>query len=764
VIVGRYPGGTWNWHTQPLDIAVDERLSGFAEAPDRNLVAAVAESAGAVAARFDPTRRRAENRAVPFQGGCWALRVVGALAALVSLGAACTSHGAASVRGGAGGLAFDAGGDGPGAVIGDPDRSRDAAAGGGGNGGTAGSTAGGTPGTGGSAGDASGAGDGGLPAPAEIHACRLLGIGHTLSMDLSPDGKLAAYGSAEGGITLIGVADFVARRTITAHPGNVTAVAFSSDSTKIASADADGNVAMWKVADGSPVWSAAALDGRVEALALSASGPLWALTAGGLSAIDVATGTHGAAAAAVGAGAAAFAVSPDGHTIALGDTDGDVRLLDARDLSLTASIAAAHAGGVTALRISGDGRKLVTGGADGTTALWDLQGNLVARVSQPKQPATSVDVNSDGSLLSAGGVAPAVVMAFKPDGTPVASYGVFPSYTRLSFDGKYLVSMTGISRADRNSLDTTKLDARAWDDSYSAAAFSPDGRYVAESVYDNVRLWDTTTGEMVRVLDSTPPITSPATAIAFSPDGATLARNDYNHNLYVFRTADSALLAQYTGVTGSDSVVYSPDGQWLATPGVAHVLLWHVSDGSIGPTGFVGSGGSGPTAVAFAPDGRALAVGDRSGNVVLWSFPEGVALAQFAALARTVQRIAFSPDGTRLAVSDHDDPPKLFARDGTELPLWPEALTASFAFSFDGAYLATVVRGPSPTFPITVRKEENDVLLSVPSTGAAVAHHLWTTDIGFNQSDDSLLALVAFAPHDHRLLIATGLGAVICLP
>ncbi len=39
VIVGRYAGGTWSWHNQALDIAVDERLSGFAEAPDGNLVA-----------------------------------------------------------------------------------------------------------------------------------------------------------------------------------------------------------------------------------------------------------------------------------------------------------------------------------------------------------------------------------------------------------------------------------------------------------------------------------------------------------------------------------------------------------------------------------------------------------------------------------------------------------------------------------------------------------------------------------------------------
>ena len=39
VIVGRLSGGAWSWHTQPLDITVDERLGGFVAAPDGSLVA-----------------------------------------------------------------------------------------------------------------------------------------------------------------------------------------------------------------------------------------------------------------------------------------------------------------------------------------------------------------------------------------------------------------------------------------------------------------------------------------------------------------------------------------------------------------------------------------------------------------------------------------------------------------------------------------------------------------------------------------------------
>jgi hypothetical protein len=129
-----------------------------------------------------------------------------------------------------------------------------------------------------------------------ITPCRLLGLGNPISMDVSPDGTLVAFGSVEGGVTLLGVSDFVAQRTITAHSANVTAVAFSPDSTRIATADAAGNVALWGVADGSAVWSTTPLDGSVEGLAFSVSGTVWALTAAGLYALDGASGSHTTAA------------------------------------------------------------------------------------------------------------------------------------------------------------------------------------------------------------------------------------------------------------------------------------------------------------------------------------------------------------------------------------------------------------------------------------------------------------------------------------
>ena len=61
--------------------------------------------------------------------------------------------------------------------------------------------------------------------------------------------------------------------------------------------------------------------------------------------------------------------SPDGRSIATGETDGTVRIWDA-DTGQSRAVLTAHQGRVTALAFSPDGELLVTAASDGTAIVW----------------------------------------------------------------------------------------------------------------------------------------------------------------------------------------------------------------------------------------------------------------------------------------------------------------------------------------------------------------------------------------------------------
>src|SRR5262249_47477919 len=145
-------------------------------------------------------------------------------------------------------------------------------------------------------------------------------------------------------------------------------------------------------------------------------------------------------------------------------------------------------------------------------------------------------------------------------------------------------------------------------------AYSPDGRRLAGGIDTAVSLWEAATGRPLAVLDGPE---EPVTALAFAPDGLTLAS---------------------AGASG------------LA------VWLWRVDDGM--PVRVVPDARDGCTVewLAFHPRGRLLAVGGidwlatggSDGAVSVWDI-EG--RHEVATLAGGTTSIAFHPSGKRLAAA-----------------------------------------------------------------------------------------------------------------
>jgi RNA polymerase sigma factor (sigma-70 family) len=242
----------------------------------------------------------------------------------------------------------------------------------------------------------------------------------------------------------------------------------------------------------------------------------------------------------------------------------------------------------------------------------------------------------------------------------------------------------------------------------NALALSPDGPTLAVAGNDaNVTLWDVTTGRLRNLLRRTAPAYIrpehryahewPALALAFSPDGKTLASGSMDQTVKLWdvtKGEEKAGLPEtlfLEKATFQESVIvysvaFSPDGKLLAAAGgfsapaidatIHHPLpkapdarrfqeygAVRVRDLATRKVRTFFRGGTGRvTSVAFSPDGKTLAAGQQEGTIRLWDVATGRERACLRERAQSVRAVAFSPDGRTLASVQEppDDPVKLW--------------------------------------------------------------------------------------------------------
>ena len=155
----------------------------------------------------------------------------------------------------------------------------------------------------------------------------------------------------------------------------------------------------------------------------------------------------------------------------------------------------------------------------------------------------------------------------------------------------------------------------------------------------------------------------PITALAFSPDGKTLAASGYNE-ITLWDATDGHLISRLGGVPReTQGLSWSPDGQYLAaacgTPGlVGQVWLFHMSDPPVGKA--IERIADAFCTVCFSPDGTRLAAGGSDNAIHLYEIPAGKPILRIEQHADWVTDVAFSPDGERLVSASRDKSCRVF--------------------------------------------------------------------------------------------------------
>ena len=293
-------------------------------------------------------------------------------------------------------------------------------------------------------------------------------------------------------------------------------------------------------------------------------------------------------------------------------------------------------------------------------------------------------------------------IAFSPDGKTIASTSWDNTIKLWSRDGKELRTLTG-------------HDKEVW-----SVAFSPDGKTIATASGDNtVKLWQLD-GTLLKTLKGHQDVVY---GVAFSPDGKTIATASGDKTIKLWQL-DGTLLETIKGHEAAVwGVAFSPNGQTLASAGWDKTIKLWQRNGVLLKT--MKGHQAAVNALAVSPDGETLASASSDKTIKLWN-KDGSLLKTLSGHDDDVWGISFSPDVKTLASASGDKTVKLWSKNGSLLSTFEghDDQVWGVSFSPDGKTLASA----SDDKTIKLWQRDNTLLTTLSSHSAGVNGVAFSSD------------------------------------
>ncbi len=453
------------------------------------------------------------------------------------------------------------------------------------------------------------------------------------SIDISADGKWLLSGASDGNVVVTEIKTGWMDRLYQQHSKSINAVSFSKDAKLALTGDADGIIRLWQLLTGTTFRKF-----RIKTRPRQ------------ITALDL---------------------SPDGRMILAGDSEGIIRLIEvAAENSM--QILGHHSSTVSAVEFSADGRTAASGSWDGSVRLWDV--NQRRQLKSPQShnsKVIAIEFNRNGDHIMSCAADGTVNVSDKRSNllksariTHLADIDA----AAFSTDERFIITGSRDRTLKQSWINTGRtinsFEARA--SRIYSVVFSPDGRLLLSSMRGQVSCWDMTTGRLRQNFKATlykedpehrftgqHPQSMYLNSVGFSPDGSQVVSQGIDGTYHAWNLATGKKIKRPERyATKLSTVAYSPDKRFYAR-GTREIYVRKTNNDRIVRT--LKGHKKQITALAFSSDGRSLLSGDGGGHLILWNVALGLAVKEFSGHLAAVTSIDFSPAGRFVATGSWDN-------------------------------------------------------------------------------------------------------------